>query len=134
MQRIFTDVDEFKALVDGYFTKCSKDKRRPNHIGLANHLSVLVRTLNDYKSREGFDLVLAFAKQRIEEERTDMLFNKDVPTAGVIFDLVNNYGWVNSQRNEHSGPHGGPIAVTSTPMPADVQNEIDAHKEELAGE
>ena len=64
-----------------------------------------------------------------------MLFDKDIPTAGVIFDLVNNYGWVNSQRNEHSEPGGGPVEVAqATPMPPELKNEIDAHKEELAGE
>ena len=134
--RLFPDLEEFEILVDGYFADCEKKKKRPNHIGLANHLGVLRRTLNDYSRKEGYSEVLEMAKQLIEEQRVDMLFDGKAHTAGVIFDLVNNYGWKNPAHREHTGPGGGPIHHnhTSKPMPADVQNEIDAHKQEMAGE
>lgn len=128
-----------EELEDGvciYFEKCNEERIPATMPGLTCHLGVAQRTLQDFADREGYDEILVFAKQLIEHQRNLMLFDKDTPTAGVIFDLVNNYGWVNSQRNEHSGLGGGAIQanVTSIPMPADVQNELDAHKEELAGE
>ncbi|MEM9627804.1 MAG: terminase small subunit [Pseudomonadota bacterium] len=127
----FSSPDELNELVDGYFEKCADSGSRGSMVGLANHLAVPTRTLRDYRDREGFGEVLEFAKQRIEADRIDMLFRKDVPTAGVIFDLVNNFGWHNTMRNEHSGPKGSPVPIGSAQMPAGLRAEIDAHVAEV---
>ncbi|MEM9196017.1 MAG: hypothetical protein AAGF12_43025, partial [Myxococcota bacterium] len=63
--------------------------------------------------------------------------------AAGIFVLTQNFGWqkgddthqwTNPQRNELSGPGGGPIGVAvAAPMPPDVQNALDAHRDEVKG-
>lgn len=42
---------------------------------------------------------------------------------------------VETRRNEHSGPNGQPIEVQHRkPMPSELQNEIEAHTQEIEGE
>jgi hypothetical protein len=129
MDNVFTDPIQFKSDVEKYFADCEQDNRRTSALGLANHLGTLVRTLHNYKARPGFGEVLELAKQRMEEQAYQRLENRDYATAGVIFNLTNNYGWKQPNQIEHSGS----IAVAHSHVPPDVQIELDAHRAEIEG-
>ena len=51
----------------------------------------------DYQEKDEFSNTVKKAKQKIENFAEKQLYNKDVPTTGVIFNLKNNYGWVDRQ-------------------------------------
>jgi hypothetical protein len=125
----FNDVDAFAESVDQYFQMCSRRDLDPNHVGLARYLGVPKRTLNEYTRKEGFKHILEMAKEIMEDDLIQKLANKDYATAGVIFNLTNNYGWKQPNQIEHSGS----IAVAHSHVPPDVQNELDAHRAEIEG-
>ena len=52
-------------------------------------------TLLKYEERAEFIGAIKKAKGRIEAWVEEQLFNREVPIAGVIFNLTNNYGWRN---------------------------------------
>jgi hypothetical protein len=67
------------------------------------------------------------AKERIEDILCSKLSDKGYATAGIIFNLTNNYGWKQPNQIEHSGA----IAVAHSQVPMDVQIELDAHRAEI---
>jgi hypothetical protein len=69
--------------------------------GLAVHLDTSRRTLIDYEDKDGYSHTIKKAKDKIESFTEEALFtNKN--TAGVIFNMVNNYGWKNKQEHEQN--------------------------------
>ena len=82
------------------YGEIKKQLARPFTItGLALHLGTTRRTLLDYEERnDEFSHTIKKAKLRIENFYEEQLsINKN--TAGIIFNMVNNYGWVNRQDN-----------------------------------
>src|SRR5690606_4306358 len=67
----------------------------PTITGLAVHLDTSRRTLLDYEDRDDeLSHTIKTAKDRIESFAEEQLYTNP-RTAGVIFNLVNNYKWVN---------------------------------------
>lgn len=75
----------------------------PTISGLAVALDTTRRTLLDYEDREEFSHTIKRAKQRIEATTESLLVNGGATPAGVIFNLKNNYGWVDRTETEVSG-------------------------------
>jgi len=66
-------------------------KKQPYTVSsLADKLDCDRKTLNNYEVKEEFFPTIQRAKQRIEAYAADALFDKNVPTKGVIFSLTNN--------------------------------------------
>lgn len=99
----FQDVEELQRKIDAYFASCHDDKGnliRPYTItGLALALDTSRKVLLDYESKDDeISNTIKKAKLRIENFAEEQLYtNKN--TAGVIFNMVNNYGWVNRQES-----------------------------------
>ena len=127
--------EEFEKRVDEYFETIKDDKERPpSLVGLANFLPLKLGTLYYYGTKEDYEEAYHYAKQLCEEHYVNVLLTGKSPPAAVIFVLTQNFhGWVNKQRSENTGANGGPqeVNVKQTIMPADVQNELDAHEAEL---
>jgi hypothetical protein len=123
----FVDVQVLELGVLEYFNQCEVNKREPSHVGLAQYLGVPKRTLNEYTRKPGYSSVLEMAKERIEDILCSKLSDKGYATAGIIFNLTNNYGWKQPNQIEHSGA----IAVAHSQVPMDVQIELDAHRAEI---
>jgi hypothetical protein len=129
----FKSVKKLQAKIDDYFESCYetvviKNKQgkpmlnedgtkqmvkrlnRPFTItGLAIHLDTTRETLLDYEEKAEFSDTIKKAKLRIENFAEEQLFTSR-NTAGVIFNLVNNYTrWSNKQevKNEMVTPPGG---------------------------
>ena len=78
--------------IDKYFEECKKTGE-PLTIALDTYR----QTLMNYEEKDEFFDTIKKAKQKIENFAEKKLYDKDVPTTGVIFNLKNNYGWVDRQ-------------------------------------
>lgn len=68
-------------------------------------------TITEYSHKDGFSVPIKRLKLYCERYVESLLldpYNHNV--TGAIFNLKNNYGWVDKRENEHTGPAGGPIA------------------------
>jgi len=102
----FKTVKELQQKIDAYFESCWEDTEegkkmiRPLTItGLALALDTTRDTLLDYEEKDGFSDTVKKAKQRVENFAEEQLFINP-RTAGIIFNMVNNWGWQNKQETK----------------------------------
>jgi hypothetical protein len=100
MQKKFKSVKSLQNAIDKYFKECDESGRPYTVSGLAYALDTTRRTLLDYEEKDGFSHVIKKAKAKIETFNEEQLYNKNVPTVGVIFNLKNNYDWKDKQEIE----------------------------------
>lgn len=93
----WTTPEELQKDIDKYFEECEKTGEPLTITGLALALDTYREVLINYQDRDEFTDTIKKAKQRIENFAEKKLYDKDVPTSGVIFNLKNNYGWVDRQ-------------------------------------
>lgn len=74
-----------------------KDAVVPTISGLAYALDTTRRTLLDYQEKDEYSHTIKRAKQFIEAANEALLVNGGVVPSGVIFNLKNNWGWVDRQ-------------------------------------
>lgn len=96
----FESVEELQTMIDAYFEECDAEGTPYTISGLACALDTTRRTLLDYEDKEKYAHTIKRAKSKIEAFNERMLYSKDVPTTGVIFNLKNNYGWKDTQEIE----------------------------------
>lgn len=96
----FKTVEEMQKAIDEYFKYCDMNEKPYTVSGLAYALNTTRRTLLDYEEKDEFFHTIKSAKARIERFNEEMLYRKDVPTVGVIFNLKNNYDWKDKQEIE----------------------------------
>lgn len=96
----WTTPEELQKDIDKYFEECKKTGEPLTITGLAIALDTYRDVLLDYQEKDEFSNTIKKAKQRIENFAEKKLYDKDVPTSGVIFNLKNNYGWVDKQEVE----------------------------------
>ena len=100
MQRKFKSVKSLQNAIDKYFLECEQKGKPYTVSGLAYALDTTRRTLLDYEEKDGYSHVIKKAKSKIEAFNEELLYSKDVPTVGVIFNLKNNYDWKDKQEIE----------------------------------
>jgi hypothetical protein len=93
----FKSPQEIEDAANEYFNECNKKHRPLTITGLAIALDTDRRTLLNYEDKEEFFPTIKKIKQKVENYAEECLYDKDVPTTGVIFNLKNNYGWVDKQ-------------------------------------
>lgn len=93
----WTTPEELQKDIDKYFDECKKTGEPLTITGLALALDSCREVLINYQGKDGFTDTIKKAKLKIENFAEKQLYNKDVPTTGVIFNLKNNYGWVDRQ-------------------------------------
>lgn len=102
--RKFETVEELQDQIDKYFKDCDKEGKPYIIGGLALFLGTSRKVLLDYESKydfknmsaklkSQFSATIIIAKQRIENYNVESLYNKDRPTAGIVFVLKNGFGW-----------------------------------------
>ncbi len=106
----FQSVQELSNSIENYFAYCLGKARwddgtlhddpalvvRPTTIsGLALWLDTTRDLLLDYEEKDEFSDTIKRAKLRIMAFNEEKLYDRNIPTAGVIFNLTNNYGWQN---------------------------------------
>lgn len=89
--RKYEDIDLFKAKINEYFTK----ENYPWTIsGLCLHLDITRDTLCNYEKDANYFDTIKRAKLKIENYAEKLLFSSLTYTPGIIFNLKNNFGWV----------------------------------------
>jgi len=98
----FKSPEELEALIEGYFQTCKEEKRPYTILGLAIYLDVDRCFIRDYGRKDQFTPTIKRAKAKIENYAEEKLFDGKA-TAGVIFNLANNYpdNWKNKQFTEN---------------------------------
>ena len=96
----YNSVEDMQKDIDKYFAECDEKQKPYTVSGLAYALGTNRQTLINYEAKEEFFDTIKGAKARIELFNEEMLYNKDVSTTGVIFNLKNNYGWKDKQEIE----------------------------------
>lgn len=96
----YSNVEAMQKDIDKYFADCDENKKPYTVSGLAYALGTNRQTLLNYEEKEEFFDTIKGAKAKIELFNEEMLYNKDVSTTGVIFNLKNNYGWKDKQEIE----------------------------------
>lgn len=96
----YDSVEKMQKDIDKYFEECDEKKEPYTVSGLAYALDTNRTTLLNYEEREEFFNTIKKAKAKIEAFNERMLYSKDVPTVGVIFNLKNNYNWKDKQEIE----------------------------------
>lgn len=86
--------------IEKYFAKCDEQSKPYTVSGLAYALGTNRQTLINYGEKEDFIDTIKAAKAKIEAYNEELLYSKDVPTVGVIFNLKNNYNWKDKQEIE----------------------------------
>ena len=95
----FKSVEEMQIAIDNYFKDCDANERPYTISGLAYALDTTRRTLLDYEENDEFSHTIKKAKAKIEQFVEERLFMGS-NTAGVIFNLKNNYNWKDKQEIE----------------------------------
>jgi hypothetical protein len=92
--------------IDAYFKSKRKtldsgaEVFRPTMSGLAIALGMDRTTLINYSHRDEFFNTVKDAKAIVEEALEDNLYNNSV--TGTIFNLKNNFGWVDKYENDNN--------------------------------
>lgn len=94
--------EELMEAVMNFITTCEDDKTVPTMTGLALALGFRNRTsLVGYQKEPGYEFafeVIQYAKMRIEDYLEKRLLDpKNFNIAGLIFNLKNNFNWVDRQ-------------------------------------
>ncbi len=112
---LYDDPLVMEAKIDQYFDDVDARGAIPTVPGLCLFLGFSSRqSFLDYEKRELFSCTIKKARLTIEVDRTERLIKSGTPTAGLIFDLVNNHGYKNPQHVKHSGdddPDAKPVKV-----------------------
>lgn len=95
----YNSVDEMQKDIDNYFKYCDENKKPYTVSGLANALDMTRQSLLNYEEKEEFFDTIKRAKSKIEQFAEESLFIGS-NTAGVIFNLKNNYNWKDKQEIE----------------------------------
>ena len=94
--RKYNKVEDMQNDINNYFKECD-EKHRPYTVsGLANALDMTRQSLLNYEGNDKFFDTIKRAKSKIEQFAEECLFMGS-NTAGVIFNLKNNYDWKDKQ-------------------------------------
>jgi len=92
----FKSTEQIEKLAEEYFKECDEKGKPYTMTGLAIALDTDRQTLVNYGNKEEYFDTIKRIKIKVENYAENCLFeNKN--TAGVIFNLKNNYGWVDKQ-------------------------------------
>ncbi len=91
----YSSPEQMQELIDAYFDKCDREGKPYTVTGLGLALNMSRADLINYEKRDEFFNTVKVAKQRVEEYLETCLHGKTV--VGIIFNLKNNFGWVDKQ-------------------------------------
>jgi len=97
--------EQMKEAIDAYFAECIEKEKPPTIAGLAYALDMTTETLRAYGEKNEFSATIQKAKQLVEIYLEEGLVQGRA-AAGIIFNLKNNFGWVDKKEIGHSGEVG----------------------------
>lgn len=99
-------------IVDGQQTNERYQSRPYTITGLCLHLGVSKQCFYEMINRDDIGDSLKKARMRIENYTEEQLFRSNGNVTGIIFNLKNNYNWVDKKEIENNYPNGVPIVPT----------------------
>jgi len=114
----YTKAEEMQEKINKYFENCDKKGYPYTITGLALALDLDRKSLLNYSKEEEFFHTIKKAKQKVEEFLEMCLYKQSV--TGVIFNLKNNFGWVDKQ--EIDTTHTDRIQIIND-LPSDVDED-----------
>lgn len=100
-ERYFLKPIDMSASIENYFKDCDKRKVPYTLAGMIHWLGFCKKSsIKPYLLQEGFYIVLSRAMLRIEQQRNEQLIQDKGPKTGHIFDLKNNFGWIDEMRTQ----------------------------------
>ncbi|MCP5005534.1 MAG: hypothetical protein GY941_16590 [Planctomycetes bacterium] len=105
---LYTSHEEIEVIIQEYFESVTSTHPetgvkifRPTLSGLAIALDMDRKSLYNYGKKEEFFPTIKKARGKVEEALESNLYNNGV--AGTIFNLKNNFDWVDKTERENSG-------------------------------
>lgn len=129
--RKFKSPEEMQQKIDAYFAECDEKKKPYTITGLALEIDATRELLLTYElepDRQEFHDTVKKAKLRCHNYAEEFLFSGKNP-AGPIFNLKNNYGWVDKHDHEVAGKGGGAIELDLSGLTIDELKRLAAGKE-----
>lgn len=128
-EQLAKDVDEYFEteamvtvnIVDGEEVKAFQ----PTMSGLAIHLGVDRKTITNYANKDEFFPIIKRARSLVEKALESHLYGKNV--TGAIFNLKNNFGWVDKHEVDNRSSDGSmsPKSVDGSLVEALTNKLID---------
>lgn len=115
----YKTVEELENAINEYFKNCDEKDKPYTMTGLALSLGIDRRTLINYEKKDLFFSLIKNAKSKVEEQLEESLYRLG-NNSGVIFNLKNNYGWVDKIENENTTQ--GKITIVNS-LPKDEDDE-----------
>lgn len=127
----FKNAEELEEKIEEYFEFCNENNKPYTMSGLALALDIDRRTLLNYSNRDDFFPTIQKARLRCENFAEESLFTSK-NTAGVIFNMVNNYEWKNKHDIDQNlaNKDGKPFAIENLTA-EERQQRIDQLKKKL---
>lgn len=95
--RQYKNIEELQEKIDNYFDNCDNLEKPYTITGLAMALDLTRQGLINYEEREEFVDTIKKAKQKVLNQLEENLISGKGSTPGIIFNLKNNYNWVDKQ-------------------------------------
>lgn len=92
--------EELQTGIDKYFEECDKKDKPYTMSGLAESLDIDRVTLINYGKRDSYFTLIKKAKQKVERQLEENALTGKGNATFTIFNLKNNYGWVDKQEQE----------------------------------
>lgn len=101
---------KFKNKIDEYFEQLDLEEDAPTVSGLCDYLDITRKTFSRYeKERDELRPIIKKAKQRIESIINSQSLTGKYVASMAKFNLKNNFGWEDRQKEEIMGEGGGPV-------------------------
>lgn len=98
--KLYEDVEPMEKNIEKYFKECDKKDKPYTVSGLAYALDMDRRSLLNYSKDEKFFPTIKKAKQKIEQQLEEKGLMGTSNATFTIFNLKNNFGWVDKQEQE----------------------------------
>lgn len=106
----YKTVEEMDTAIDNYFVSTKENNEPLTITGLALWLGFTSRqAVLNYEGKPEFVDAIKRAKLQIENYNEKVLYDRGIPTAGVIFNLANNYKRQNKQTIDTTTREANPL-------------------------
>jgi len=97
----FKTPEELENAVNQYFAECEVKEKPKTMSGLALALGIDRKTLVNYSNKDGYFHTIKRARQIVEQQNEEMLVSGKGSATGIIFNMKNNFGWVDKTEQEN---------------------------------
>lgn len=98
----FSTPEEMQEKIDAYFAECEVKEKPKTMCGLALALGIDRKTLCNYSNKDEFFHTIKEARQIVEGQNEEMLISGKGSATGIIFNLKNNFGWVDKSEVDNN--------------------------------